>query len=396
VDNPLPLDEQRLPARVIEEVAQTRQTLLVTDTRAADWVHQDPYLGRSNVRSLLCVPVAKENTVVGVIYLQNDLMPGVFTRSTEVVVGVLATLAVLSLQNARLVRHLEAEVSSRTEQLRETQQRVSALERASLERQMAGGFAHEMRNALGTARLCVEELCGFEGSERPSLLARSDAALRKISAAVAACSTSDDTALTDVLEELTASMGTAAELITGTSEAIGRALDITTRILDYSRLDQARPGTERTRLRDIVQEVIAAHAERLRRADVRLEVDCGDDGAIFADRSHLCTILENLVANAIDALDECADARQRWVRISTASLATGVDVRIADNGNGMSPEVQARIFEPFFSTRPNRGLGLGMGIVKKLLDLYRGSIVVDSTPGEGTQFRVSLPFDVRS
>jgi signal transduction histidine kinase len=69
-----------------------------------------------------------------------------------------------------------------------------------------------------------------------------------------------------------------------------------------------------------------------------------------------------------------------------------VEVRIRDNGCGMEPDVQEHIFEPFFTTKAiGEGTGLGLSIVFRIIENHRGRIAVQSAPGEGTEFVISLP-----
>ena len=69
-----------------------------------------------------------------------------------------------------------------------------------------------------------------------------------------------------------------------------------------------------------------------------------------------------------------------------------VEVRITDTGVGMTPDIQARIFDPFFTTKAvGEGTGLGLAIVYGIINDHGGSIAVDSTPGVGTEFRITLP-----
>jgi len=65
-------------------------------------------------------------------------------------------------------------------------------------------------------------------------------------------------------------------------------------------------------------------------------------------------------------------------------------VEVGDNGMGIVPEDRDKIFLPFFTTKPS-GTGLGMAIVKKIVDLHNGDIILESSPGRGTRVRISLP-----
>jgi signal transduction histidine kinase len=78
------------------------------------------------------------------------------------------------------------------------------------------------------------------------------------------------------------------------------------------------------------------------------------------------------------------------VEVNLFAGADRATVEVVDNGVGISAEDRDRIFLPFFTTKPS-GTGLGMSIVKKIVDLHGGDVVVDSVPGHGTRVRISLP-----
>jgi signal transduction histidine kinase len=94
-----------------------------------------------------------------------------------------------------------------------------------------------------------------------------------------------------------------------------------------------------------------------------------------------------VVKNALEATERRSDGRVE-VRLS-AGPATAV-VEVIDNGVGMGPEHRDKIFLPFYTTKP-MGTGLGMAIVKKIMDLHGGEIEVESAPDRGTTVRLILP-----
>ena len=95
----------------------------------------------------------------------------------------------------------------------------------------------------------------------------------------------------------------------------------------------------------------------------------------------------NLIDNALDAVER----RRAGDGDGARRRATKVVVRVTDDGPGIPPEVKSRIFDPFFTTKPvGKGTGLGLDIVRRLVDRNDGSIEVESEPGR-TEFRVGLP-----
>jgi signal transduction histidine kinase len=105
----------------------------------------------------------------------------------------------------------------------------------------------------------------------------------------------------------------------------------------------------------------------------------------------------NLLANAIEALDEATEIKQDFVPqicIQTQiNNASNITIQITDNGIGMSQEVQQRLFEPLFTTKPaNKGTGLGLSIARQIIeDKHNGRLTCTSEMGYGTEFTISLP-----
>ena len=105
------------------------------------------------------------------------------------------------------------------------------------------------------------------------------------------------------------------------------------------------------------------------------------------DRSQFDLTLLNLAVNARDAI-----AGQGCVAIEVAVQASRLQLRITDDGAGMDAATCARIFEPFFSTKPrDRGTGLGLSVVREVLEAAGGSIAVESRVDRGTRFLLDLP-----
>ena len=109
------------------------------------------------------------------------------------------------------------------------------------------------------------------------------------------------------------------------------------------------------------------------------------------DRTRIEQILVNLVGNAADALGGVPSNRRR-IRIGLLEEAGTVVLHIEDTGTGIPADKLDAIFEPYYTTKPvGKGTGLGLPVVKQLVEDYRGRIAVMSTVGEGTRFTVTLP-----
>ena len=98
-------------------------------------------------------------------------------------------------------------------------------------------------------------------------------------------------------------------------------------------------------------------------------------------------ILVNLVINARDAMPHGGP-----IEVTVADGAPSVEITVRDRGTGIDPDVKKRVFEPFFTTKPvGKGTGIGLTVVRRMVDLLGGTIGMDSTPGQGTTVRVTIP-----
>lgn len=137
------------------------------------------------------------------------------------------------------------------------------------------------------------------------------------------------------------------------------------------------------------QEAELARAELAERNDVSLELEIPRERVkVWCDGSLLKQAVLNLLKNAMQALKEAGG--KIFVSLYWDLLRNRVHILVSDNGVGIGDETLSKIFNPFFTTR-TQGTGLGLSMVKKIVDAHRGTIDVTSTPGEGTNFRIELP-----
>lgn len=145
----------------------------------------------------------------------------------------------------------------------------------------------------------------------------------------------------------------------------------------------------RVDVRQTISAALAAVEASLRgpRTSVVLEVR-PDPLQIQADRDRLLEAIQNLVVNAVEAMPDGGS-----IRISatpSVSRRGWVEIRVSDEGTGIPPSNQGRIFQPFFTTK-RHGIGLGLAIVKKIVELHGGFISLTGAPGRGTTVVLELP-----
>src|SRR5438128_822173 len=107
--------------------------------------------------------------------------------------------------------------------------------------------------------------------------------------------------------------------------------------------------------------------------------------AVHADADLICQVVLGLLANAVEAVPAGAE-----VTLEAQASAGGVEIAVADSGPGVPAELRARVFEPFFTTRP-RGTGLGLAVARQIVEAHGGRIEVGERTGGGARFTLRLP-----
>jgi signal transduction histidine kinase len=172
------------------------------------------------------------------------------------------------------------------------------------------------------------------------------------------------------------------------SRNLRRVNELVLNMLSYSR--EAPPNRVRTSVNAVVREVVElaqpAAAEKRVTLSTRLDTDLPE---IPLDPDGIHHALLNIVANAIEAVP----AMSGKVEIQTrpAPKQTEVWIVVADNGPGIAPDQQQRIFQPFFSTKGQKGTGLGLAAAQKIVEEHGGGITLKSKPGHGAAFVLRLP-----
>lgn len=243
--------------------------------------------------------------------------------------------------------------------------------------QVAGGLAHEInnplnyiKNALALMRADAEEVLRIAGPSSPGAAAGPEARP----------SEADDARLA----RLRARIAKMADTAEAGVRRIARTVEL---MRSYSREGYARiarPYNVFEAAREVIALVLPATGR-----EVRVETDFQGDGFVECVPEEMNQVLTNLIQNAIEAVAEDGSGR---VWVTGRRVNSRVMVSVRDNGPGIPPEVRERIFTPFFTTKgPGKGMGLGLTITWRVVRALGGAIKVDSTPGQGTEFVVTLP-----
>jgi signal transduction histidine kinase len=172
--------------------------------------------------------------------------------------------------------------------------------------------------------------------------------------------------------------------------SIGRMDAFISEITDYSRNARTEVVTEPLDVEQLARDCFNDLHHLPGAASIRREVCAPPPGTLYGDGRRLKIVLNNLIANAI--LYHAPWQPEPFVRVEATAEADGWLVQVSDNGKGIPPQHQGRIFDMFYrASDDTKGSGLGLYIVKETVSKMGGDIRVDSTLGAGSTFTIRLP-----
>jgi len=332
--------------------------------------------GRGAGGAELAVPLEVRGQLAGVLAVGGKRSGLLYTAGDVEFLRALAHEAANALENARSYEALVTLNARLEERVRE---RTAQLEGTNRELAQAYG---ELKNA--EVQLVQSEKMASLGRLVAGVAHEINNPVAFISSSVAPLRRRLETAAADAPPEVAKLLADAREIVAVMARGAERTAAIVKDLRSFSRLGEA------TRKRvdlHVGLEVSLRLLEPRWRDRIEIHRDYGTLSPVECDPGQVNQVFMNLLANACDAIPERGNV---W--ITTRAAGEQVRVTIRDDGVGMTPEMAGRIFDPFFTTKDvGGGTGLGLAISHGVVAAHGGRIEVESAPGKGATFRVSLP-----
>jgi PAS domain S-box-containing protein len=480
-----------LPESIINYVVRTQESVLLDDASAVNPFSGDPYIRQHHARSILCLPLISQAKLIGVLYLENNLTPRVFTPTRIAVLKLLASQAAMTLQNTRLYRDLEereAKIRRLVDanivgiyiwnlegEIIEANEAFLQMLKYGREDLVSGRLrwtdltppewrdrderALAELNATGTLQPYEKEYSRKDGSRVPVMIgcasfegSRSEGVAFVLDLSEQKRAEEERKRAAEALQKAQAELvhvtrvTTLGELAASIAHEINQPLAAVVnnasaclRWLAAQNLEEARqsaslviadghrageiigriralakkapPQKDWLDLNETIREVIAMVRDAVQRNRVLLQTQLTNDlPLILADRVQLQQVILNLLINAIEAMSgEGEGPRELWVSSEKVTEIGGeleekplndgamvesnwthLLVAVRDSGPGLDPTALDRLFDAFYTTKP-QGMGMGLAISRSIIEDHGGRLWAKANAPRGAIFQFALP-----
>jgi len=299
----------------------------------------------------LCLPIAHHDELIGILSLGMKKSGEEFTPEDIDILATLAKTLAIAIANAQLF-----------DQLSKTQAEAAQREKMAVIGTLAAGINHEICNPLGIVR----------GQCEMFLLNLRDGLYSQKSK-----------------EDMT---NIASDIMNKVIKETDRATAITKKLSGFAK-PAKKSESEEVFVEKEADEIMGLLGHDLRLNNIEFKKSFASNfPPIYADRRQIQEVLFNIIRNAAQAMEK--DRKDGWIALSGAMDKGAVVIKIADNGSGIPQDKIGQIFNPFFTTKePGKGTGLGLFIVKQVVERNKGTIQVESEEGVGTTFLLTFPLN---
>ncbi|ADO72871.1 trifunctional serine/threonine-protein kinase/ATP-binding protein/sensor histidine kinase [Stigmatella aurantiaca] len=396
-----------LPWTLLAYVRRTREPVLIGDASRSHPFSSDAYLERSGTRSVLCLPLMRQEHFSGVLYLENNLATNAFSPARLTLLGYIASQAAISIDNARLYAdvqrakgelrqandELERRVEERTHELKQAQARLVDTAREVGMSEVASNVLHNVGNVLTSAVINLETMHKAVGASRVSRLKQATALLLKhresLTSFLALGARGGH--LPEYLAALADELVREQTQLLGDLDAMGQHVEHIRAIVQVQQI-YARTSllTEECDLGQLIDDALRIQMVALQRHGVSVHRELSPVPRVKVDKHKVLQILINLFSNAKNALSTVPEGLRRMsVRLRVEGKR--VRIQVEDNGMGIAPETRPNLFTHGFTTRED-GHGFGLHSSALAAQMLGGHLMLESEGlGKGAVATLELP-----
>jgi signal transduction histidine kinase/CheY-like chemotaxis protein len=362
-----------LCSNIVLYTARTKQPLVINDAGQDSNFKNDKYVLTKKPKSIMSAPILKQGNIMGIIYLENNLMPNAFTNERVDIINILATQAAVSISNAQLFKErtalaqsLEKKVEEQTDKIKSTNKNLQIinlkLAQAKIEADRANTFkslflaniSHDLRTPLHVIIGSLDiALKSASIKKHPELFNYLDIAIKS------------------------------AE----------RQLSIVNDVLDLSKLEKGKIeiNVESFTIEELVCDLKEAMKTLIHKGVKYIEeININKNIFIKSDKKRLHQVIMNLLGNAAKFTNK------GHVKFQVFSQNNKLFFKVIDSGIGLKTEDKYRVFEAYAQVKDNKtptyqGTGLGLTISKGYIEAMGGKIIVESEFGKGSTFSFWVP-----
>ena len=340
------------PLSVINATMRTRKPLVLNDAQSDCPEAFRHELQARNARSVLCLPLVIQGVLIGLVYLENRLVPNLFGSQRLAMLEILASQAAVSLQTAKFYTRLAEDNQSRAQieaELRRSRAELARSAHLQVMNELSVSIAHEISQPLlGIASNAVASLRWLKRA-KPDL------------------------------EEAIAGL----EDIRNDSE---RAANIVRALRSLAK--QSPVQLKAVKLDELIREVVRLTSAEAAKGTVDVQTRLQAGVSVMADPVQLQQLVFNLITNGLEAL---AGYRGDGVlRIASAVVGDAVEICVDDNGPGIAPEEREQVFGAFYTTKSG-GMGMGLAICSSVVQAHGGELQALASELGGCRIRFTLP-----
>ncbi|AEB76640.1 histidine kinase [Clostridium botulinum] len=360
VDNPIGIENYReISKLLVNYVARTKQSVVLNNGKNESVVFDDSYISDNKIKSILCVPIITKGKFIGIIYLENKFSANIFSKKRLSIVELIASQAAISIENAYMYK----EINELNGQLKKTvDERTRLLNESIRYEEMRTEFfaniSHELRTPLNVI---------FGGYQMLKLMLESENLQSK--------------------PKIDKYMGTMKQNCYRLVRLINNLIDITKIDSGFFEVNLINVDIINT-----IESITLSVAQYIESKGINLVFDTFVEEKIIAcDVDKIERIILNLLSNAIKFTNPGGN-----IAVTMYEEKNNIVISVKDDGIGIPDEKQSIIFDRFIQvdkslSRNREGSGIGLSLVKSIVELHKGKIYLKSKLGEGSEFIIKLP-----